>query len=70
MTLHPALKELLVCPQDRAELEECEDGLFCASCGLLYPIRDGIPIMLIEEATKITVEDSAPQNAENGGETA
>lgn len=62
MSLHPALKELLVCPQDRAELEERNDGLFCASCGLLYPIRDGIPVMLVEEATQL-------DNAKSSGES-
>jgi hypothetical protein len=53
MLLHPLLKELLVCPQSRGELEERADGLFCAQSGLLYPIRDGIPVMLVEEATKV-----------------
>ena len=62
MSLHPLLKELLVCPQSGGELEERADGLFCAESGLLYPVRDGIPVMLVEEATKITSEETAPKN--------
>jgi len=30
-----------------------EDGLICENCRLLYPIRDGIPVMLIDEAIKV-----------------
>lgn len=52
MTIHPELKELLVCPQCRGELEhhEEEDELRCLRCRLAYEIRDGIPVMLMDEA--------------------
>jgi uncharacterized protein YbaR (Trm112 family) len=52
--LDPLLKEILVCPNCRGELEEleAESKLRCQSCGLLYPVRDGIPVMLIDEAEK------------------
>lgn len=46
------LMEILVCPACRSELREGETELVCTGCGLHYPVRDGIPIMLIEEATK------------------
>lgn len=54
-TLPPALLEILVCPRCRGALEhrEAESSLVCGACGLRYPIRDGIPIMLIDEATPL-----------------
>ncbi len=54
--LDPRLLEILCCPAERngapchGELEERSDGLRCTTCGLLYPIQDGIPVMLVEEA--------------------
>lgn len=46
------LMEILVCPVDKAELVvlEAEKKLCCSECGRLYPVRDGIPVMLIDEA--------------------
>jgi uncharacterized protein YbaR (Trm112 family) len=54
MSLDPQLKQILVCPNDRGELDEleAEEVLVCRSCGYRYPIRDGIPVMLIDEAEK------------------
>jgi hypothetical protein len=54
MSLDPELLEILVCPNDRGELDhrEAEQVLVCRSCGYRYPIRDGIPVMLIDEAEK------------------
>lgn len=48
------LLEILACPACKSEvvLNEEYSGLKCTACELIYPIRDGIPIMLIEEATK------------------
>lgn len=50
--LDPQLLEILVCPQCKGELEyrEKESSLICNKCRLRYEIRDGIPIMLIDEA--------------------
>lgn len=47
------LAEILVCPACHGELDQDEDQslLICRACGLRYPVRDGIPVMLIEEAT-------------------
>ncbi len=54
MTLDPELVEILVCPNDRGEIEvlEQEQIIVCKTCGYRYPIRDGIPVMLIDEAEK------------------
>ncbi|MDP2875919.1 MAG: Trm112 family protein [Holophaga sp.] len=55
----PRLMEILCCPADRGgepchgDLVEHSEGLLCQACGLLYPIVDGIPVMLVEEARKI-----------------
>jgi hypothetical protein len=46
------LMDILVCPACRGDLAEEDSELACTNCGLRYPVRDGIPIMLIEEATK------------------
>ncbi len=48
------LLELLACPKCKGEVELIEDppGLACLRCDLFYEIREGIPIMLIEEARK------------------
>jgi hypothetical protein len=49
---------ILACPKCKGEisLTEKEDGLICDRCRLLYPIRDGIPMMLIEEAIPLPSE--------------
>ena len=46
------LAALLVCPVDKADLIEDAEAstLECTQCGRRYPVRDGIPIMLVEEA--------------------
>jgi uncharacterized protein YbaR (Trm112 family) len=48
------LAEILVCPACHGELlaDEAAGVLVCTKCGLRYPVRDGIPVMLIEEATR------------------
>jgi hypothetical protein len=49
------LLEILACPKCKGPvvLTPEKDGLVCSSCRLLYEIRDGIPVMLIDEAKKI-----------------
>jgi uncharacterized protein YbaR (Trm112 family) len=46
------LLEILACPACRAEvrLDEGAGRIICQGCGRRYPIRDGIPVMLIDEA--------------------
>jgi len=46
------LLEILVCPDCKAEVKLEGEWLVCRQCGLRYPIRNGIPIMLVEEAEK------------------
>lgn len=52
MTLSKELLDILACPKCKGaiHLTEEQDGLICDACRLLYEIRDGIPIMLIDEA--------------------
>ncbi len=54
MTIDAELLEILVCPNDRADVEylEAEQVIVCSGCGYRYPVRDGIPVMLIDEAEK------------------
>jgi len=49
-----ALLEILVCPACKADIKEEGDKLICTNpaCGLRYPVRDGIPVMLVDEAEK------------------
>ena len=44
------LLEILVCPACRAALEPKDETLRCVQCRRVYPIRDGIPILLVDEA--------------------
>lgn len=56
--LDPALLEIIVCPECHGDLEPREtqgadlDGeLAClGTCGRVYPVRDGIPVLLVDEA--------------------
>lgn len=52
MAIEKELLDILACPKCKGELKltESRDGLACHACRLLYEIRDGIPIMLIDEA--------------------
>ena len=46
------LLKILVCPDCKGDVELQDDCLVCQGCKLRYPIRNGIPIMLVEEAQK------------------
>lgn len=52
MALDKKLLEILACPKCKGDLEykESEQVLECGACRLRYPIKDDIPIMLIDEA--------------------
>ncbi len=55
MAISKELLAILVCPQCKGELElsEKQDGLICPACKLFYPIKDDIPVMLIDEAIRL-----------------
>ena len=55
MTIDGKLLEILACPACRERLLELAgegEGLACVGCRRVYPIRDGIPVLLVEEATR------------------
>jgi len=54
MPVDKDLLEILVCPNCRGAVEYHQDKqlIVCTKCGLRYPVRDDIPVMLIEEAEK------------------
>jgi len=59
MPISEQLLEILVCPACRAKVEINSDqsGLKCVECKRVYPIREDIPVMLIDEAR---IEDEQP----------
>jgi uncharacterized protein len=54
MNLDPALLEILACPSCHATLrvDDAAEELVCTGCGLAYPVRDDIPVLLIDEARR------------------
>lgn len=52
MALDQRLLDILVCPECHGDVEHKERRkvIVCAPCGLQYPVRDGIPVMLVDEA--------------------
>jgi uncharacterized protein len=52
VTVSKELLEILCCPKCKGDvvLTSAKDGLLCRSCRLIYPIRDDIPVMLVDEA--------------------
>lgn len=44
------LLEILACPACRGDVELKDEKIVCLKCGRKYPIKDGIPIMLVDEA--------------------
>jgi len=53
------LLNILVCPESKAPLKLSKDGkeLICKASGLAYPIRDDIPVLLVEEARQLSNEE-------------
>ena len=48
--IDPVLLEILACPACKTPIKEEGERLVCVACGRRYPIREGIPVMLIDEA--------------------
>ncbi len=61
------LLAILACPLCKEEVHQEEDRIVCEACGRRYPIRDGIPVMLIDEAEN---PRGAKNNAESKDESA
>ena len=59
MSLNPKLLEILVCPVTKGPLTMSADKteLISYSARLAYPIRDGIPVMLADEARELRVDE-------------
>jgi uncharacterized protein YbaR (Trm112 family) len=60
--IDPKLLEILVCPLTKAPLryERAAQELISDEAGLAYPIRDGIPIMLVDEARPLRDDEKPP----------
>jgi uncharacterized protein YbaR (Trm112 family) len=54
VNLDPALLAILACPECRAALRPDDEAseLVCTGCGLAYPVRDDIPVLLVDEARR------------------
>lgn len=52
MNIDPKLLEIIVCPDCHGDLEASSEELVCTGCGLAYPVRDDIPVLLVDEARK------------------
>lgn len=55
MLLSSSLLEILVCPKCKNPVVPTQEGgfLICTHCQLHYPVRDGIPVMMLDEAEPI-----------------
>lgn len=55
MAISKDLLEILACPKCKGDirLNEDENSLVCDNCKLLYPIKNDIPVMLVDEAEKL-----------------
>jgi uncharacterized protein YbaR (Trm112 family) len=53
MPIDERLLAILMCPacRGRVRTDPKDQGIECEDCGRVYPVRDGIPVMLVEEAT-------------------
>lgn len=55
MTIPASIRELLACPRCHGPLKDAPTGaaLDCVACGLRFAVRDGIPVMLLDQAERI-----------------
>jgi hypothetical protein len=62
--IDPKLLDLLVCPLTKSKLtyNVSTNELWSSDAGLAYPVRDGIPVMVVSEARKLS--DKAESNAD------
>ena len=53
------LLQWLVCPKCKGVVElDQDEKLLCETCSVRYPVRDGLPVMLIDEAEKVELATS------------
>jgi uncharacterized protein YbaR (Trm112 family) len=57
MSIDSRLLEILRCPACRGEFEPtpaegAPTQMVCSACGLRYPVRNGVPVLLVDEATR------------------
>lgn len=59
MAIASELLEILACPdcKGKVEYDEPKEVIVCTECGLRYPVRDDIPVMLVEEAERPASKD-------------
>lgn len=62
--MNEKLLEILVCPKSKAPLvyDSESQELRCRESGLAYPVRDGIPVLLIDEAREMSAEEREAVN--------
>ena len=66
--IDPRLLDLLVCPLTKGPLryDRVRQELISDQAGLAYPIRDGIPIMLVDEARTLEEDEDLPEIVRRG----
>lgn len=52
MNLDPTLASIIVCPECHGELRPVAEELECTACGLIYPVVDDIPVLLVDDARR------------------
>lgn len=52
MTLDPEFLKILACPECKTPLREHGETLVCAACSRAYPVRDGVPVLVVAESVK------------------
>ncbi len=67
-SVDPKLLDILVCPLTKARLsyDRVRQELISEQAGLAYPIRDGIPIMLVDEARTLGENEAIPDQVKAG----
>ena len=55
------LLEILACPACKTPVRLDDTFIVCDACGRRYPVRDGIPVMLIEEGDKWRLQTGGPE---------
>jgi len=50
--LDKELLDILACPACKGDIEFKDNKIICKKCGKKYPVKDGIPVMLIDEASE------------------